>query len=340
MKIAIHHFKNSFSERWIQYFETNNIEYKIVNCYESDIIEQLSNYDVLMWHWSHENPKAKLFARQLTLALETMGKKVFPSSSSVWHFDDKIGQKYLLEGIGAKIVPSYVFYSKDEALNWVKNTSFPKVFKLRGGAGSINVRLVKNERSAKKLIRRAFSKGFGSSGRKELFKDRIWHFKKNRDLKSVIGIFRGFARLFLKTDLERVYGREKGYAYFQEFIPNNASDIRIIVIGDKAFSIERLIRKGDFRASGSGMVKYLDDKTIDKRCLKMAFEIAKKLNSQCVSFDFIYDKNDPLIVEISYGFTVRVYDPCKGFWDAELNWHEGPFVPQNFMIENILNSDS
>ena len=40
MKIAIHHRQGSFSDRWIEYCETNNIEYKIVNAFDNNIIKK------------------------------------------------------------------------------------------------------------------------------------------------------------------------------------------------------------------------------------------------------------------------------------------------------------
>lgn len=48
MKIAIHQIKGSFSDRWIEYCNQNNVQFKIVNCYDSDIIEQLKDCDALM----------------------------------------------------------------------------------------------------------------------------------------------------------------------------------------------------------------------------------------------------------------------------------------------------
>ena len=48
MKIAIHQTKGSFSDRWIEYCQINEINYKIVNCYDSDIIEQLNDCEGLM----------------------------------------------------------------------------------------------------------------------------------------------------------------------------------------------------------------------------------------------------------------------------------------------------
>src|SRR5690554_2455915 len=100
MKIAIHHRKNSFSERWITYCEENKIEYKIVNCYHNDIIKQIQDCDALMWHHSHRNYMDALFAKQLLFAVAKKGMTVFPNYNTNWHFDDKVGQKYLLESLG------------------------------------------------------------------------------------------------------------------------------------------------------------------------------------------------------------------------------------------------
>ena len=147
MKIAIHKRKDSISDRldiWIEYCQSNNIPYKIVDCYQNDILAQLSDCDGLMWHWDLNDYKAALFSKQLTLSLEKKGLKVFPSGSTAWHYDDKVGQKYLLESINAPLVPTHIFYSKSDALDWIKSARFPLVFKLRGGAASINVKLVKN----------------------------------------------------------------------------------------------------------------------------------------------------------------------------------------------------
>ena len=52
-----------------------------------------------MWHFNHKSPKASKFARQLLFSVQASGKNVFPDYNTVWHFDDKVGQKYLLEGI-------------------------------------------------------------------------------------------------------------------------------------------------------------------------------------------------------------------------------------------------
>lgn len=337
MKIAIHYNPKKprgFTERWIDYCKIKGIDYKIVYAYDSDIIDQVKDCDAFMWHHSHASYRDVLFAKQLIYSLETAGIRCFPDFYTTWHFDDKIGQKYLLEAIGAPLVPSYVFYTKKEALDWVSKTIFPKVFKLRGGAGAANVKLAHNAKEARKLIKKAFGRGFPSFNRFGYFKERFRKWWEGKD--SYVGVLKGIGRLFVSTTYGKMHGREKGYVYFQEFIPNNTYDIRVCVVGDKAFALKRLTRKGDFRASGSGNIIY-DKAQIDERCVRIAFDVNKRLKTQSIAYDFVFGYNgQPFIVEISYGYAVKAYDLCEGYWTEDMQWHKGDnFDFCGWMVEEI-----
>lgn len=142
--------------------------------------------------------------------------------------------------------------------------------------------------------------------------------------------------MFFSTEFARIYGPEKGYVLFQEFLPGNSFDIRIIVIGGRAFAIKRFVRENDFRASGSGLIEY-DRDSIDIRCVQIAFDVFNKLDAQCLAFDFVFDKNNmPLIVEINYGYAKEGYDPCPGYWDKDLNWVAGRFNSLHWIIDDII----
>lgn len=334
MKIAIHHREGSFSDRWITYCQRENIPYKIVDCFQSDIIMQLCDCDALMWHHHHSAYKDVLVAKNILFALEHAGIKVFPDFRTSWHFDNKVAQKYLLEAVHAPLVPSYVFYSKDEALSWVKTVDFPKVFKLRGGAGAANVKLIKSRRKAIKLVHRAFKKGFPQFDQYGNLKEKYNKFRLGKE--TFLGLLKGVARLFIKTQYAKMHSNEIGYVYFQEFIPNNDYDIRVIVIGEKAFAIKRKVRKNDFRASGSGNVLF-NKEDINVECIKIAFDLNQKIGSQSIAYDFVFDEGKcPLVVEISYGFAVSFYDFCPGYWDVNLCWNEGKFNPQEWMVEELI----
>ena len=93
----------------------------------------------------------------------------------------------------------------------------------------------------------------------------------------------------------KVLGRERGYAYFQDYVPNNNCDYRLKIIGDKCWGLRRMVRKGDFRASGSNIYDW-DIKGIPIEMVKLAFDIADKLKLQCVAFDFVLDENQQALV--------------------------------------------
>lgn len=337
MRIAIHHAPGTFSDGWIAYCKKNGVAYKLVNCYATDILEELSECDALMWHHHHRDYRDVLFAKQLLYAVEQSKKRTFPDFRTCWHFDDKVGQKYLFEAIGAPLVPSYVFYSRLDALDWIENAHFPKVFKLRGGASSQSVRLVRSKREARTLVVKAFGRGFSQFDGLGDLRERIRRYREGKIKIQVVA--KGLARAVIPPEFARMHANELGYVYFQDFIPDNAFDIRVVVIADKAFAIKRMVRKNDFRASGSGNILY-GKEHIPTDTIRLAFQIADKLESQCAAFDFVYDSHgNPLVTEVSYGFLSSAYKSCPGYWDKSLTFHEGPFKPEDWMVEMMIDPE-
>jgi len=334
-QLAIHDRKGSYSDRWIAYCQEHAIPYKVVNCLASDIIQQVADAAGLMWHWSHGDASDQMVARQIIHAVEAGGVLVFPSVATCWHFDDKIGQKYLLEAIGAPLVPTHVFYNLADALSWIEMAAFPKVFKLSKGAGSSNVRLVHNASDARRLAKRAMTKGFAPiAGYTQDVQKRFRSAHKRGDLLSALK--RMPSVLAKIRQINHDMGNEKGYVYFQDFIPGNDFDTRITIIGDRAFGFTRNVRAGDFRASGSGDIKY-DNKRINMACVQTAFEVARRTASQSIAFDFVFDeKRQPLILEVSYCYDPRAVYACQGHWDERLNWHPGQMWPQDAILTDLI----
>lgn len=336
MIIAIHHRPGSFSDRWIEYCEKNNIDYKIVNAYATDVVEQVKGCEFFMWHHHHADSKGVLFAKQLIYSLETAGIKCFPNFHTTWHFDDKVGQKYLLEAVNAPLVPSYVFYSKQDASNWIENTEFPKVFKLRGGAGSTNVMLAHNKKEAIKLVKKAFGKGFPQNSIGNVITEGRRNHREGR--KSLYDVIKEILAYYMKSNtFHRSHLPEKGYIYFQDFIPNNSTDFRVKVINGNCWAFQRKVRDNDFRASGGGCLLF-DNQQIPFEMVKIAQKTARDLQLQSVAFDFIHDKinNKYLIVEMSYGFGFDENEMHNGYWDGEGVFHKEIFNPFGWMVENLI----
>lgn len=335
MRIAIHHRSDSYSEQWIEFCQKHNIQYKIVDAYANNILEQVADCDVFMWHHHFHQYKDYLFAKQLIYVIETQLDKItYPNYNTCWHYDDKVGQKYLLEAIGAHYAPTHIFYTRQEALEWIQQATFPLVFKLRSGASSENVCLVKSAKHAKRLIKQSFGTGFEQYNRINGFK--IQWSKYKSGFSSFSDLLRSLKKIFVSTEFSKMHSKEIGYVYFQDFIPNNDSDIRVYVVGNKAIAAKRMNRENDFRASGSGNLIY-DKNQIDEDCIKIAFETCRNLHMQSVAFDFLHNTNgDWVITEISY---------CRdnknkghtGYWTDDMNWHDCNNINIcNWIIEDVI----
>lgn len=332
--IAIHVKSGAFTKEWVKYCVVNQIPFKEVDCFQDDIIEQLRDCDLLLWHWSHNDHKAQLFARQLTSSVEQSGMLVFPNYKTCWHYDDKLGQKYLLESIKAPFIPTHVFYNKSTALSWSANTELPVVWKLRGGAGSQNVKLLKTREQLRRVTIRSFRRGWKPS-RWYALKEKIWKFSRDKSWKTFSEISRGIYRVLFPNNANFLAPIQRNYVYFQKFIPGNTFDIRVVIIGDRAFALKRSVRKGDFRASGSGKFQY-DRSQIPLKCIELGFKVATELCVQCCAFDFVYDGSEWLIVEVSYAFSPDAYRQCDGVWNKDLDWRAEKVMPEVFIMEDML----
>lgn len=335
MKVAIHN-GDGWNKSVVDFCKRNNIDYKLVDGYSNDIIKELSNFDALFWHFHHAIPKDILMARNVLYVAEQMQLKVFPDFKTSWHFDDKISQKYLLESINAPIVDSWAFYELDQALLWLKERAeYPLVAKLRRGAGSYNVRLIRNYSQAKKYAKKMFGNGvLPTPGYLADTKNKL---KVAGNIKGIIKRLKKAPRFFSFIRLgRRLFPKEKGYVYFQKFIKGNTHDLRISVVGGRAWAFRRSVRKNDFRASGSGLIDYSRE-NIPLSIVKESIKIAKELQTQSIAFDFVTDESgNYYIVEISYGYQSNAINSCGGYWDIDLNFHEGDWMPEYFILNDLL----
>ncbi|MBR8759095.1 ATP-grasp domain-containing protein [Porphyromonas levii] len=338
MKIAIAERKGSFSDHWIAYCKEHNIPYKCVNPYDTDIVAQVADCDAFMWHHHHGHYRDVVFAKQLLFSLEQAGKVVFPDFKTGWHFDDKLGQKYLFESLGIQAAKAWAFYDKESAYKWIEQTTFPKVFKLRGGAGSANVKLARTPQQAKAFVRKAFGRGYSASNPMLSLKTEWNRFIKGEgrfyDVAKYIALL-----LFPQIRGGNMLPRHKGYVYFQEFIPNEGFDYRLEIVGDKAIAMVRMARAGDFRASG-GHDDRFDANLIPKDVIDFAFECSEKLGVQSVALDIVQEKETKklYLIEVSYCYGVDDDEFAHGYWTRDDNHHQEPFNGIHWMIEKVIDS--
>jgi glutathione synthase/RimK-type ligase-like ATP-grasp enzyme len=337
MKVAIHfeQEKRNFCHGWIEACEHYGIEYLLINCFDSDIVNMVNDVDYVMWHWYQSDPTANQIATPILLSFEMKGVKTFPDSKMALFFDNKVSQKYLFDAIKVNRINTYVFYDVLQAKGWAQNAQLPVVHKLKGGAGSVNVSLIKSRRKLNHLIRKAFGRGLNSINYYNVINDRLKKFKK---LPTFINLYSlsGSIWYLLKSKISS-RNKEKGYIYFQDY-HHNSFDIRIVVVGQKAIGIKRLNRKDSFKASGSGNIIF-DHSQIPLDCIAHSFEAVRKIDTKIAAFDFLKLDGRWCIVEMSYGFVSKAYEKCEGYWDNDLNWFDEQIIPERLMIDSLMNKN-
>jgi len=268
-----------------------------------------------------------------------MGIRVFPGFNENWFFEDKVAQKYLLESIDADIVKCWVFYNKNDALTFLKECNYPLVAKLRKGAGSHNVKLLKNYSEARQYTRKMFGKGINPSpGYFADFGNRSSILLKKRNSSLILKAIRSLPTKVIDAQKRKKrFHNEKGYVYFQEYLPGNTNDLRITVVRKRAWGFFRNVRKNDFRASGSGMIDY--DTDIPLEVVRKSFDFAERIKARSIAFDYVKDREmNYRIVEICYGFVGDAVYNAKGYWDDRLIFHRGHYRPEECILEDFLGS--
>jgi len=342
MRIAIHRndriFRHStnWSYAWEDYCRGSGMGYSLVDCFENGALERLRDYDILVWHFSNYSLQEMLFARSILQSAKSLGLSVFPDFETSWHFDDKVAEIHLLQSVRAPLPRFWIFYDLEDCEAWLRtNSEFPLVAKLRSGAGSENIRLIKDRNAAIAYAREIFGPGFDTTP-SVLFKART-QWRSSRDWTTLRKRILRIPDLIWKRKKAKSFPRERGYAYFQEFVPNAGFDIKIVVIGNKLSFICRKVRKGDFRASGSGDL-YFDRSAVTRDMLDSAFSTSDRARFQCMGYDYIVDQRDGRgkIVEISYGFSHTALKQAGGYWDRAAVWHDDPLnAPQEVLRQLI-----
>ena len=161
---------------------------------------------------------------------------------------------------------THVLYSDREAKHILNKLTLPFVSKASTGANSANVRLVRTKNEANKEIALAFS------GR---------------------GIPISYGR------------KQKGYLLWQRFVEGNPHDYRVVLIGDYGRGLVRQNRPDVPFASGSGVNQPLTLETeIERKVYDFAWQIKDELGTEFLALDIVVDKDQPLLLEVTWSWTI------------------------------------
>ena len=329
---AIHDKVDPELEVYRKILNFNNIRFIELDSSDSDFWKKLSKVTHFLYKWSHSHRDHQIAHAIIPIIQYHLGKKCYPSWETSWHYDDKVKQTLLLQESGFPVVQSYVFFQKAKAMQFLDTASFPMVFKLKNGSGSFNVRMLKSKSEAFRIASRMFGNGISQDyiGFFDVLK--TFNYDLVKILRHYVILYRN--RYFQKHRVN-MWWKHKNYLYLQEFLAGNEYDTRVQITGNRAFAYIRYNRPDDFRASGSNNWS-LKHENINMDMVKIAFQVSKKFNHQSMAYDFIYDKSgNPVIVEMSYCYG-DYPEFSNGFWDDNLIWHDGNYVPQYLELCDFL----
>ncbi len=326
------------SPRWTQLLQQAGCRVKAVDVRRPDVLEQLRDCDGFMWRWAHFGGMGKIARRLLPTLERYRGLCVYPDQATCWHYDDKIAQSHLFDTLNIPTPKTWVWFDAVAAKQWLREEAmFPLVLKLAGGAGSSNVRLVHDADEAAQWVDLLFRQPIESL-KPALLKKQTLFFKLRTSWHWVRYQCTPYA---LRPDLDP----QSHYVFFQEFLPENAFDTRLTVVGNRIFAYRRFNRPNDFRASGSGNFDP-NPQHIAPDMLRLAAQTAQALGSQTVAIDGLRRggaAGQPVVGEVSYTYVSWMVHACPGHWEwqgspatAEFKWVQGQRWSEEFQVADFL----
>lgn len=329
----------SWSHAWLVYCKRETIDHDFIAWRAPDALARMLKCDAVVWHFSHYSRAEMDFARSFLYAAKLAGLSVYPDFQDAWHFDDKIAQSLLYEAIKAPIPEAYCFFDMETLKTWVDaRTQYPVVAKLKAGSGSQSVKLL-HSREEILAYGKVMLKGKGLSSTPSLGFKAVSNLKSASGLKQIVARAKRVPEFLFTLYSSRQLGRESGYVYLQEFVPNDGFDLKVVTIGDKLSFIGRHVRVGDFRASGGGGL-FFDRDAMTPDLIACAFEVADKMGSLCTGFDFAVNNETgkPVILEVSYGFSHTALLEAGGHFDRRGTWIKEPLNAPEEILNTLLAS--
>lgn len=317
----------AFSARWVERLTELGHEARLISVRDPDFLERVQECDgFLSWFPPLAGPRES-GRRVLSALSHATDLVVHPDWRSCWHFDDKAAQAYLLQAAGIPMPATRVFWRFDEAMKFFRTAEYPLVLKLSAGFRAVNVGLLRNRAEAERMARRLFGGGV-SSLRPRRFEG----------LRAAVRPLRNWLRRRLGRAPLAPRVLQRDFMLVQEFVRGNDFDLRVTIIGDRAFVAHRRNRPNDFRASGSGNTD-LEPSILDADAIRLVFRAAQTLRMPSMCADVLRSAGNPVISEISHYFESWQIHLCPGHWRVagdELTWIDGPMYAEDAILDDFL----
>ncbi len=230
---------------------TDVLSWEVVDITRADWLERMraGRFDAMLATPPGWNTAFRiLFDERLTILHHVLGIPVYPSFEEIQIYENKKYLAYWLEARGIPHPKTWVFYYREEALDFLRTAHFPLVGKTSIGGGGSGVVFLKNEKEARHYVENVFSgKGaslqVGPKWRKKGFVKRaLRKLLRPQELQQKLQQYR-----IQRADVQ------KDFVLLQQYIPHDF-EWRVVRIGESFFAHKKL-KKGSM-ASGSLLKGY------------------------------------------------------------------------------------
>ncbi len=263
----------------------------------------------------------KSYIEDIVLGLHLSGANLIPGFEFLKAHENKVFMEILRQTkipSSIRTMESLTFGSIEEAQLLLKKgkLKFPMILKNAQGAMSKSVYLIKEAKDLIKIVKQV--------GR--TMNNKSW-------LKETV---RKFKYIGYKNE-----SRYQKKFILQPFIEGLSNDWKVLIYGDKIFILKRQIKKGDFKASGSGL-NYstgLSSK-FPIQFLNFVYNFYQHLNVPHISLDFAFDGVNPYIFEFQcIHFGTSTHFKSKEYYQKTINgWElrENTFSLESVYVSSIL----
>lgn len=254
MKVGILRNENpNSSYKWEIACKRYGIKYEVIDLTSFKWFEEIKNdyFDFFLTKPSGSLTHFKnMYDERLFIISKVLKSYIYPSYEECYIYENKKLLYYYLAANNISHPNTYVFYCKNEALNFINTDQFPLVAKTSIGASGSGVTVLRNTHQAKKYIEKAYSlKGikrrFGPN--RAVGTPGEWFVKSIRSPSYLVSKIKQYLSIYSHG--------ERDLIIFQEYIPHDY-EWRIVRIGDSYFGHQK-IKQGD-KASGTKGIDYVD----------------------------------------------------------------------------------
>lgn len=297
--------------RWTKYcrfLENNAFPFDLYNIHASDWLEKAADFDLIIGIVSCELYHLEEMREKYHFLETYLGKACYPSPAHAMLYEDKRLEAYICKLAGLPFAEAYISYDKADALKLLDQLTFPVISKIVPSSGSYGVEMVRSREQCRNIIRQAFS----TRGR----------------------------------SAHTHYFRQKNYVYFQDFIPNDGYDIRVIMAGNWAFGYYRKVLEGDFRASGMNMV---EKRSLPEDAIRLAWKVNQVVKSPMLVVDMLHGLDGQYYI-IEYSPVCQMETPeqlhvdeIPGYYevceDQTIRFQEGRYWVHELALREFLVKD-